>query len=198
MKQKNKPTSGMFRSLILRDGMMAAPLAAFADSLEAGAVLCIGFLCISAVTVFLTSVLPRRIPFSVRILLYSAVGSLVYIPTALMTSMLFPEHAGGIYLALLASSLFVTAEHDRVYPKKGTLRSLLSDIAGTWSVTLVFSLLREVFGAGTLYRITVFENPPLPVLQNPAGGLVMLACCCIAAEAVFRNREEVDANAGSC
>lgn len=198
MKSKNRKTSGMFRSLILRDGMMAAPLAAFADCLEPGAVLCIGFLCISAVTVFLTAVLPRRIPFSVRILFYSAVGSLVYIPTALLTSMLFPEHAGGLYLPLLASSLLVTAEHDRVYPKKGLLRSLLSDIAGTWSITLGFSLLREFFGAGTLYRVTLLDNPPLPVLQQPAGGLVLLACCCIAAEAVFRRREEADPDADGC
>lgn len=198
MKKQSGKTSGMFRSLILRDGMMAAPLAAFADCLEAGAVLCIGFLCICVVTVLLTAVLPRKIPFSVRILFYSAVGSLVYIPTALLTAMLFPAHAGGLYLPLLASALLVTAEHDRVYPQKGLFRSLLSDIAGTWSVTLAFSMLRELLGAGTLYSKVLLTQPPLPFLQHPAGGLIMLACCCIAAEAVFRRQEEVTADAGGC
>ena len=188
----------MFRSLILRDGMLAAPLAAFADCVEAGAVLCIGFLCICALTVFLTAIIPRRIPFSVRILLYSAVSTLVYIPTALLTAALFPAHAGGIYLALLASSLLLTAEHDRVYPKKGLLRALFSDIAGTWSVTLGFSIIRELLGAGKIYHKVFFTNPPLPFLQHPAGGLILLACCCIAAEAVFRSKEGVTADAGCC
>ncbi len=198
MKRKPAERPQWLRSLILREGILAAPLAAFSDSLEAAAVLCIGFLTICALTIVITGVIPRKVPFSLRILLYSVTGALVYIPTALAVSTFFPENAGGLYLPLLCSSLLVTAEHDRFYPRGKILKSVWTDLLGTWSVVLLFGGARELLGFGTILHKTVMEHPPLPFLSEPAGGLVLLACLCIAAESVFRNREGVAANAGSC
>lgn len=163
-------------NLLLDHGLIAAPAAVFCTSLRQGAVMGFAFCVLTLVTVLLSALIPQRVPRSVRIVLYSVIAGLVYIPTVLMTVFVFREAGFGMYLPVLCSGLYLTLLHDRFFPKKGMVRSLLRQILPAVAVMLMMGLLREVFGAGTLLGLTLLAQPPLPALLAPPVGLVLLVC----------------------
>lgn len=177
--------------VILSEGLITAPLAAFADSVDTALLLSIAFCIITVCSVMLSALIPKGMPFSLRILFYSVIGAFVYIPAALAVTVLFPDISTGIYLPLLASSLLITAERDRLFRQKGAFGQLIGTVCSAVLVIIPFGCIRELLGAGTLHGTVLLAHPPLPVLQNAAAGLVLLACLCIGAEALRSSRKEV-------
>ena len=114
---KNEPARNYLfqRNLILREALIAAPVAVCACSLENALLLCFVFCVVTAFTVLLAALIPQRVPYSFRILSYSLVAALVYIPAALVGSALFPQASAGIYLPVLSVGLLLTSEQDRLF-----------------------------------------------------------------------------------
>lgn len=166
-------------NLLLGHGLIAAPAAVFCTGLRQGAELSFAFCILTAVTVLFSLVIPQRISRSVRIVLYSVIAGLVYIPTVLLTVFVFREAGFGMYLPLLCSGLYLTALHDRFFPRKGLCKALLRQILPSVGLMLMMGLLREVFGAGTLCGLTLFAQPPLPALLAPPFGLMLLVCMAV-------------------
>ena len=61
------------------------------------------------------------------------------------------------------------------------LHNLLRICVSVPLLMTVIGALRELFGAGMLSGRTVLRNPPLPILCEPVGGLLLLCCICLAA-----------------
>lgn len=182
-----KPPRGNW---ILQYGLLIAPVAVFAASVRAALALCFAFGSITFLTAVLSALIPARVPFSLRIVLYSVLGGLVYIPTALLTSALFPDEKGGIYLPLLCSALYLTVGHDRFLPRSGFFRHLFLQIIGSCGVMLLLGTVRELFGGGTLLDLPLWTHPPLPMLLTPAGGLILLVLCAAAVQDIRRRKGE--------
>ena len=180
---------------VLQSGLLIAPLAAFTVSLRHGAALCFAFLLITVPAALLSVLVPRRLPFSVRIVLYSVIGGLVYVPAAVLTVQLFPHISGGIYFALLSSALYLTLLHDKLLPRKGGFRRLLPNLAAVCAAALTVGLIREILGSGTAAGYMILLHPPLPVLLEPSGGLILLIMILTAAAAV-RGKGQSDAASG--
>lgn len=164
-------------NLLLRYGLIAAPTAVFCHSLRHGLMLSFAFCCVTVISVLISRIVPHRLPHSVRIVLYSVIAGLVYIPTAWLTVAVFHESGYGIYLPLLSAGLYLTLLYDRFFRREKLLRTLVHQIGGTVLVLLVISAVRELFGAGTLLGMTFFANPPLPALLTPPFGMMMLVLC---------------------
>ncbi len=188
-------TAFLFRkNLILSEALIAAPTAACADTIAHALMLCFVFACVSGLTILLSSFFPRRMPYAFRILSYSLIAALVYIPTKLAADFLFADtDAAGLYLPLLSFGILLTAQHDQLFRAERLskmLGRLICAIAGACAVILLMGVLRELFGAGTLYGYMIFSVPPLPAMLTPAFGMVMLACFCALAQAICQTERK--------
>lgn len=191
-----------FTPPLLAEGLLIAPAAAFADTLPHALMLCFMFCGVTAPTVLLSALLPRRMPYALRILSYSLIAALVYLPAALAAEELFREaHAGSVYLPLVASGLLLTTEHDRFFRANTfllMLRRLLGILFGAGLTLLAMGALRELLGAGSLNGLRILRRPPLPVLLTPACGLLMLGGLCALRQALFvRSGEEAQQDAAN-
>lgn len=189
------PAASKRGNWILQHGLLIAPIAVFAASLRAALALCVAFTAITVPTALLSAPIPMRLPASLRIVLYSVIGGLVYIPAALLTNELFPTEAGGIYLPLLCAAMYLTVQHDRFLPRQGLLRQLVSQSIGAYGVMLLLGALRELLGNGSLMNRPLWNNPPLPMLLTPAGGLILLVLCMTAAQYANSARQKGEAHA---
>ena len=129
-----------YRDPVLTDGLLAAPLAVFCEDFAHGLTGAFVLAVVMLIAVPLTALVPRKLPLSVRILFYSAVCALVYIPAALFAATLFPTVSGGIWLPVIALMPAVTVCRDRYFGGKGMFRNLLRTV-------LTVSLLMTVFAA---------------------------------------------------
>lgn len=187
-----EPLSGNW---ILQHSLLIAPVAVFAASIRAALALCVAFGTLTFLTALLSKLIPVKLPFSVRTVLYSVIGGLVYIPTALLTNELFPSEKGGIYLPLLCSALYLTAAHDRFLPRRQFLKTLCLQIISSCGVILLLGTVRELFGSGSLLDTPLWKHPPLPMLLTPAGGLILLVLCAAALQSAQGCRKKGESHA---
>ncbi len=172
------------RISILRSGLIIAPIAAFSVSVLHSAAFCIAFLLITIPTVLLSALIPRRIPFAVRIVLYSVIGSLVYIPAAVLTANILPQIAGGVYLPLLCMPLYLTVYRDDLFPRGQILRTMFRNLIPACLFVLAAGFLRELLGSGSIVGTQLLKTPPLPILLEPSGGLILLVLALAAGSAI--------------
>ena len=182
---QNPETAGRFllrQNPILREGLLAAPLACFADCLSHAVMLCFVFSMVTAGTVLLSRLIPQRLSASFRIVSYSLTAVLVYVPAAFAAEAVFTETGAGIYLPLLCAGLYLSVGQERIFPRDIPLlplmKRLLCMIAGVCAAVLLFSTVRGFLGAA------------YPVFGTPAAGIIMLALCCIITEKICTAREE--------
>ena len=178
---------------ILCSGLVIAPIAAFSASFMQALAISFAFLSITALTVPLSALIPARLPASLRIVLYSVTGSLVYIPAALLTVQLFPQVSGGIYIPILSSALYLTVLYTRFFPRKGLWKSLLRNLIPVPAAALLTGSVRELLGSASFAGISMQFTPPLPLLLHPSGGLILLILLLTVISSANR-REEQDAD----
>lgn len=187
------------RNLILSEGLIAAPAAVCTDSVTNALIVCFVFCCVTALTVLLGALIPRRVPFAIRILSYSVIAALVYIPTAAAADYLFGDiSAASLYLPLLSGGLLLTSAHDRLFSARRVMTlfgRLICMLLGVCAVLLGMGALRELLGAGSLCGTKLMASPLMPVLLTPACGLILLGVLCAVVSAGIRaNGEECDAD----
>ena len=169
---------------LLQSGLIIAPIAAFAVSFLHSMALSIALLLITIPTVLISALIPRRIPFAVRIVLYSVIGSLVYMPAAVLTANILPQITGGIYIPLLCTPLYLTVHRDDLFPRGHVLRSMIRHLIPACPFILA---------VGAIVGHSLISAPPLPILLEPSGGLILLVIGLAACSASGR-KVATDAN----
>lgn len=168
------------RSLILREGLFAASAALFADTVRHGLLLSAVLCAVTAVSVLIVAALPRRVPVLLRTVLYSVIAALVYIPAVLAAEQIFSVkevHAAGVALPVLITGLLLSeSSPELLQPKRygSMLPKLLGLLIGAVFAIMLTAVLRELLGLGTVSGMTVFRTAPVPFLQQPWGGLMLL------------------------
>ncbi len=183
IRQPHRISDGLLRrNPILVSGLITAPVAACTDTLGRAVLLCFCFDCITAATVILSMLIPRRLPYALRILSYSLLAALVYLPTAMGAAFFFPDFSLGIYLPLLTVSLLLTSKTEELFPRRKplfTLGALLCCLLGFDGVVLLLGCLREMLAYGTLYGIAIRDTErigEMPVFSEIGIGLILLGC----------------------
>lgn len=175
---------------ILRSGLFIAPIAVFSASVGQALAMSFAFFSMTFCSVLLSALIPRRLPYSLRIVLYSVIGSLVYMPTAILTAWLFPDIGGGIYIPLLSTALYLTAAHDKIFPRKGLLKSMFRNMIPVICAVILSGIVREALGCATFAGRPLRFTPPLPMLQHPAGGLIFLILMLTVIQAFGRGEKQ--------
>lgn len=170
---------GLFRqNIVLMSGLVTAPIIVAATTAERALVLTLSFLMICYSTILLCRFIPRKIVYTIRIFLYSAVAAVMYIPTALILTALFPETASGvsIYIEIIVvNSLLLAKTESRFYLQPYGIMALdsLIYIVGYAMAAFAVGILRELLAYGTFFGFHVCDEL-MPAAKSPFFGFILV------------------------
>ncbi len=192
---------GLFRqNIVLMSGLVTAPIIVAATSFENALVLTLSFLLISYSTILLCRFIPRRIVYTVRIILYAAVAAAMYIPTALLLSALFPAAAAeiSIYIEIVVvNSLILAKTESRFYlmPWGEMAVDALIYVLGYAMAAFIVGIIREFLGFGQLFGFRVCDAP-MPAAKTPFFGFILVGILAAVCRAVTNRRRSRSGNTG--
>ena len=175
----NVNSDGLFRqNIVLMSGLVTAPIIVAATSAARSLVLVMSFFMISYTSIMLCRFIPRKIAYSIRILLYAVVAGGMYIPTAYLMNMLFPEVFSTVRLyvgIMTVNSLLLAKAETRFFLKKyGEMAvDALIYIAGFAAATFAVGIIRELLAYGTMFGFRLFD-PIVPAAKSPFFGFIMV------------------------
>lgn len=142
----------------------------------------------------LISLLRKLIPSQVRIAAYIVVISGFVTAVQLLIKAYFPaiDKSLGIFIPLIVVNCIVLARAEAFASKNGPLASVLDGLfmgIGYTAALFAVAFVRELFGSGTLFGVSIFGSsyPGVLVLTMPAGAFICLACV-VAAVRYFTNK----------
>ncbi|MCH5206850.1 MAG: NADH:ubiquinone oxidoreductase subunit RnfE [Oscillospiraceae bacterium] len=170
---------GLFRqNIVLMSGLLTAPVIAACTTAENALVLVLSFFMISYTGILICRFIPRKIAYSIRILLYAIVAGAMFIPTKLVLDMLFPQMEQGVLLyveLLVVNSLLLAKTETRFYLKPyGEMAvDALLYVVGYALAAFTVGFIREMLAFGTLFGHRLFD-PVVPSAKSPFFGFIMV------------------------
>lgn len=163
--------------------MVISPVIICGESLKNAIAIIYAFSVITFFSVMISSLVPRRLPYAARIIIYALISSLVCIPVKLAAEGFYPDSISriGIYYPLLAvNSLIVVQTEAKFFRMKRLTMtaSLLFYILGFDAVILVTAFIRELFAYGTINSRIVDVSLIISGLAEPFGGFIFLGLAC--------------------
>ncbi|MCD7804760.1 MAG: electron transport complex subunit E [Oscillospiraceae bacterium] len=164
---------------LLSTGSIIAPAVVVATSFQNALALCIVFSLVTFITVLICSFVPRKLVYTVRIIVYTFVASLVYVPVAILMENIMPAQfsALGIYAPLLITNSFITMKTEsKFYRLK---RGFMAELCGFYIIgydlaLLFFGFMRELLTNGGLFGVQ-FLPLSIPSAGTVYGGFILLA-----------------------
>lgn len=188
LNQMNKPqntlTSGLLSdNTVLSACMVISPVIMCGDTLQNALALVYAFSSITFISVLVSSFVPKRLPYTVKIIIYALISSLVYIPVRLAAQEFYPSSIEriGIYYPLLAVNSLIVYQTELKFfrMKKGRMiGSLVFHILGFDTVMLITGLVREILAYGTINGQMVDMDTLMSGLAQPFGGFIFLGILC--------------------
>lgn len=164
---------------LLSSGVIIAPAVIAATDISTAVCLAVVFSLVTFVTVALCSFVPRNFVYTARIIIYTFVASLVYVPVSVLLKSLMPLSvaAVGIYAPLLVTNSFITSKTEQKFyrlDRKYMLVLLAFYVLGYDAALVVFGAVRGFFINGNVFGVEIL-NYPMPSLSTPFGGFIFLA-----------------------
>lgn len=166
---------------LFSSGVIIAPAAAACTDFNTAFILASVFTVVTFVTIILCRLVPRKIVYTVRIILYTLVASLVYVPVHLFFTsgeVLSEMYAAvGIYAPLLITNSLITLRTESKFYRLS--RPFMIRLAGFYVLgydlaLLVFGSIRGFLTTGAVLGIKVLPFS-VPALSNVYGGFILLA-----------------------
>lgn len=169
----------LYKNPILVSGMVIAPVVVMANNFWDALTLVSAFSLITFFTLVMSSFVPKNIVYTVRIILYTLIGALVYVPSVILLKYLMPEgvEALGIFFPLFITSSFIISRSESIFflETKGKMfLDIIFCILGYDAAVLLFAAIREILAFGTIGGIIIGMPVSLNAFQNPFGGFILL------------------------
>ncbi len=199
MAMENKKISlkdGFFKqNIVFMSGLLIAPVIACATTLQKSLAVCIVFTLVSFLTILLCRVIPRKIAYTLRVIIYSLVASAIYIPSVMLASLIMGEEviiAAGVYLPILVTNnLILSKSESRFYvePFGDMLPDVLCFIAG-FDVACVFTgAVREILAKSTIGGAYLDMPFTIPALETTFGGFLFVGITAGLARGIYNHHK---------
>lgn len=182
--RKPSVMDGLFAdNTVLSALMVISPVIVCGDNLKNALALAYAFTAITLFSVIISSFIPKKLPYAVKIIMYAVVSALVYIPVRLAAESFYTGsiESIGIYYPLLAvNSLIVHQTEAKFFRmKRGKMiGSLVFCILGFDAVILITGFVRELLAYGTINNRMADMNTLISGLGQPFGGFIFLGLFC--------------------
>lgn len=169
----------LYKNPIFVSGMVIAPVVVMANNILDAVTLITAFSLITFFTLLISSFVPKNIVYTIRIILYTLIGALVYVPAVIMLKYLMPEgvEALGIFFPLFITSSFIISRSESIFflETKGKMfLDIIFCIIGYDAAVLLFAAIREILAFGTIGGTIIGMPVQLSAFQNPFGGFILL------------------------
>lgn len=171
--------SAVKKNPILVSGMVIAPLVVYANTFKNAITLAITFSIITYFTLIISSFIPKKIVYTIRIIIYTLIGSLVYVPTVIILKYLLPDGIlqMGIYFPLLITNSLIVTRSETIFfveSKSKMLIDIVFCIIGYDVVAIIFGLFREIFSSGQIGDKILGVPIVFNGLETVYGGFILL------------------------
>ena len=104
----------LYKNPILVSGMVIAPVVVMANNFWDALTLVSAFSMITFFTLVVSSFVPKNIVYTIRIILYTIIGALVYVPSVILLKYIMPDgvDALGIFFPLFITSSFIISRSE--------------------------------------------------------------------------------------
>ncbi|MCH5192834.1 MAG: electron transport complex subunit E [Oscillospiraceae bacterium] len=177
---KNIVFNGLLKkNPILVSGMVIAPVVVIGNSFMNALALAAAFSVITFFTLIVSSFVPKNIVYTIRIIMYTFIGSLVYVPSAILLSYLIPDgiNAMGIFFPLLIANGMIISRSETIFfqeSKGHMLLDMIFCILGYDAAVLLYGLIREIIGSGTVCGRIIGMPVVFSGFATPFGGFILL------------------------
>lgn len=182
--QRHKKSLEQFNGLfmtnpVLERGFVLAPVIVASYNCQNSLILGLSFILITFTTVLLSSFISKKIPYTVRIILYTLLACGTFVPTAMLMDYLFPQTLFqlGVFLPLLvANSLIVVKSESRFYKhRRGYMAiDVFCHTIGFFIVIILVGMIRELIGSGTVFGVSVQQGFLVPAMLMPFSGFILV------------------------
>ncbi len=164
---------------LLSSGVIIAPAVIAATDFFTALCLAVVFTAVTFITVALCSYVPKKCVYTLRIIIYTFVASLVYIPVSILLKNIMSDAmtAVGIYAPLLITNSFITSKTELKfyrYEKKYMLVLLSFYVLGYDIALILFGTVRGMLINGSFLGLELFDYP-ITSLSTAFGGFIFLA-----------------------
>ena len=180
---KNKIDISIFDGLLKKNavlvgGLIIAPVVAI-TTLKNALVYIIIFSVITFLSILISSFVPREIVYAVRIILYSFIASLVYVPVAVIAHEIFPKEvlSLGVFIPLIITNSLIVSKTELYFFRlsKGRMfAEVLFYILGFDIMMIVFSFIREILATGAIGNKILGIPLTFSALNYTFGGFILL------------------------
>ena len=166
------------QNVVLMTGIVNAPVIIAATSFKKGVVIALAFAIISLLTILTCSFIPKKIVYTLRVIIYALVGSVYYIPTVLLLENIFPLTVQliGIYMPLIiANALIFSKTESRFYleSKQKMVIDVIMFIIGFGVICVLTGGFREIICFGTFAGIKLLDIS-ISAFEAPFGGFILV------------------------
>ncbi|MEG2233870.1 MAG: Rnf-Nqr domain containing protein [Oscillospiraceae bacterium] len=177
-----------FNNPVLMQGLALTPAIAASTTLKNAVVLSLAVLILITPVRVIGDLLYHSVPSRLRMMTYAIIAAALYIPAALVISMIFgPDaHRPGMFLPLLVVD-GVMLSRAEIPSREGVgyaVRNGLMTSVGVSLVLIIVGALRELLGDGKLWENQIFANAPLKIAATVAGGFIIVALLSAAVQAI--------------
>lgn len=169
----------LFENPVLERGLILAPVIVASYNWDNAFVLGFSFMIITFFSVLISSFVPKKIPYTIRTIIYTLIASLIFIPTSYYINMLFPEIVLklGVFLPLLvANSLIVIKSESRFHEhtKGYMIVDLFCNCVGFFFIIMFVGIIREFLGSGSFMGEPISGMFKAQAILLPFSGFIIV------------------------
>lgn len=159
--------------------MFIAPAVMVSTSVSDAVTFAAMFSIVTFVSLMISSLLPEKIPYALRIILYTAIAAAMYVPAYMLLDGVLPSELSrlGVFLPLIVTGEFVVSASElrffRMSPGRMTA-DIISHIIGFDTALIFLSFVRELFATGGINGELYGIRNTIPILSAPCGGFILI------------------------
>ena len=184
------------QNMVFMSGILIAPVIACSTSLMKSLAICFVFSLVTFSAIVICRFIPRTIVYTIRVILYSLVASILYIPSVLLAEALVGESliaSVGVYLPILVTnSLLLSKTETRFFhePMKRMIPDVLCFIGGFDAACLVTGFVRELLAYGRVFGYEIEALFTVPALETTFGGFLFVGIGAGVCRAIYNYRKK--------
>ena len=165
---------------VLMSGLFAVPVIGAATSWDTALAVCYMFTVITPVSVGLCRLLPKKIAFAVRIVLYALITSLIYVPAMYTASLIFSvglTEGISLYLAVIVTNpLILTKTESRFFLRTPLqmFKDVFGFVIGFDLACLLVGVIRDILADNIVGNVIVPLSFQMPSMNTVAGGFILV------------------------
>jgi electron transport complex protein RnfE len=161
-------------------GLLIGPVIAGAVNFESAAAISVVFSIVTFFSVALCRLIPRRMVYTLRIIVYALFASALYIPALLACRFLFGEDVVvgvGVYLPILVVNHVILSKTETRFfhlPYGQMLLDALGYIGGFVAVCMLTGVIRDILVNNAIGTLSIETRLSLPALETTFGGFILV------------------------